>query len=97
MGFQVPDYITTISTTLHGTGKAILHFGNCWENGIVSVYKKEKGSGSDFIKLNSTNGPGVTEVQFEFKDGDVLKITEHGDAIIQFNEIKFEWCSKGKK
>ena len=85
----------SISTTLHGTGQAILHFGNCWENGVVTVYKKESNSG-DFIKIASIDSPDVAEVKFEFKDGDVLKITEQGNAIIQFNEIKFEWCSKGK-
>ena len=81
---------------MHGTGKAILHFGNCWENGVVTVYKKESNSG-DFIKIASIDSPDVAEVKFEFKDGDVLKITEQGNAIIQFNEIKFEWCSKGNK
>ena len=80
---------------MHGTGQAILHFGNCWENGVVTVYKKESNSG-DFIKIASIDSPDVAEVKFEFKDGDVLKITEQGNAIIQFNEIKFEWCSKGK-
>ena len=81
---------------MHGTGQAILHFGNCWENGVVTVYKKESNSG-DFIKIASIDSPDVAEVKFEFKDGDVLKITEQGNAIIQFNEIKFEWCSKGTK
>ena len=36
----VTDREASISTTLNGIGKAILSFGNCWKNGIVTVYKK---------------------------------------------------------
>ena len=80
----------SISTTLYGKGKAVLSFGNCWRNGNVAVYKNDD-------KLKSVGRNSEDIVEFEFKDRDVIKITETGYAVIQFNYIRFIWCSSGKK
>ena len=74
----------SISTTLHGKGEAILDFGNCNAMGDVTVYKND-------IKLSSVGAGKVDQVEFEFHDGDVLKITEN-QGIIQFNDLKIVEC-----
>ena len=81
---------TSISTTLHGKGEAILDFGNCNAMGDVTVYKND-------IKLSSVGAGKVDQVEFEFQDGDVLTITEESErytsAVIQFNSLDFISCS----
>ena len=76
---------TSISTTLHGKGEAILDFGNCNAMGDVTVYKND-------IKLSSVGAEKVDQVEFEFHDGDVLKITEN-QGIIQFNDLEIVECN----
>ena len=78
----------SISTTLHGTGKAILEFGNCQNAGNVNAYLNDK-------ELSCLGARMVDQVEFDFQDGDVLKITEEY-GIIQFNGLKFISCSSGK-
>ena len=78
----------SIDTTLHGKGKAILEFGNCHKRGNVAVYLND-------VKLSSVGAKKEAQVEFEFKDGNVLKITEEY-GIIQFNGLKFISCSSGK-
>ena len=81
----------SISTTLHGSGKAILEFGNCNKNGNVKAYL----NGAELLcasKLKIKN-----QVEFEFKDGYKLEITEDGEGMIRFNSLTFFECSdKGK-
>ena len=83
---------SSISTTLHGNGKAVLEFGNCNSGGkVVALINDEE---------ISCVGPGTYNVTFEFQDGDELKISESGDesyAIMHFNGLKFISCSSGKK
>ena len=80
----------SISTTLHGKGKAILEFGNCHGRGDVTVYKND-------VEISSVGAKKEDIIQFEFSDGDVLKITEHNTAIIQFNNLEIIGCSSGMK
>ena len=84
-GWKYPG-VTSISTTLHGKGKAILDFENCnaYPTGDVTVYKND-------IKLSSVGANKGDQVEFEFHDGDVLKITEN-QGIIQFNDLKIVEC-----
>ena len=94
-GYDSPGE-SSISTTLHGNGKAVLEFGNCYTQGnvIASINDKE------ILSV----GPGTYNVTFDFQDGDKLKISESGDdgdscgAVIQFNDLRFISCSSsGKK
>ena len=66
--------------TLHRKGKAILDFGDCWSGGNVDAYKND-------VELLSVGAKSEDQVEFEFEDGDVLKIIEHNTAIIQFNSL----------
>ena len=43
------------------------------------------------IKLSSVGAGKVDQVEFEFQDGDVLKISEN-QGIIQFNDLKIVEC-----
>ena len=49
------------------------------------------------VALNWSPHPVQDEVEFQFEDGDELKISESGYGVIQFNGIKFLQCSTGKK
>ena len=80
----------SISTTLHGKGKAILEFGNCHGRGDVTVYKND-------VEISSVGAKKEDIIEFEFSDGDVLKITEHNTAVIQFNNLEIIGCSSGMK
>ena len=84
------DGVASISTILHGTGKAILGFGNCWKNGNVTLYQNG-------VELKTVGKNTDAQVEFTFKDGDEIKITEKGYAILYFEEIHFIECSSGKK
>ena len=88
-GWDYPG-AASISTTLHGKGKAILEFGNCHGRGDVTVYKND-------VEISSVGANKEDIVDFEFSDGDVLKITEHNTAIIQFNNLEIIGCSSGMK
>ena len=58
-----------MKTTLFGTGKVVLKFGNCWKTGVVKVYL----DGSEI----ETAGPGESKVvSFEYSNGLELKISE---------------------
>ena len=78
----------SISTILHGSGKAILDFGNCEsvddrEGNIVVAYQNDK-------ELASVGAGDTHIVEFQFSDGDEIKITENNLAFIQFNDLKIE-------
>ena len=75
----------SISTTLHGKGKAILEFGNCHKMGNVFAFLND-------VKLSSVWAKKETQVGFKFNDGDVLKISEYNHAIIQFNNLRIVGC-----
>ena len=86
-GWDYPG-AASISTTLFGKGKAILEFGNCYSKGDVAVYKND-------VEISSVGAKKKDKVEFEFHDGDVLKITELNTAIIQFNNLEIVGCSSG--
>ena len=81
-----------IKTTLKGRGKARLHFGNCYvgsahyPNGKVNVYLNNHLIGSAPLKTEKI-------IEFNFVDGNVLKIQEDNVAILEF--ISFEVLSCG--
>ena len=76
----------SISTTLIGNGRARLNFGNCNVKGTVKVFLDEIEKSSA-----SANTPNkVFEFNFNYSK---LKISEHGDGIIQFNSIEIIQCN----
>ena len=73
----------SISTTLRGTGTAHLHFGNCWNTGMVNVHLNG-------TKIMSSNADSTHLSSFNYRDGDKLEITEVGTGIIQMINITFK-------
>ena len=65
----------SISTTLHGKGKAILEFGNCHKMGNVFAFLND-------VKLSSVSAKKEAQLEFKFNDGDVLKISEYNHFFI---------------
>ena len=85
-GWNPNDKKASISTTLHGEGKAVLEFGNCWESGEVIAYKNN-------VEIYRADAFDAVQVEFIFQNGDELKITQNGDGKIQFSDLRFDWCS----
>ena len=77
---------SSMNTTLHGSGKAILDVKNCNNNGIVAAYKNDV----EIISLNAENND---QIEFEFEDGDVIKISELNGGIIELNSLAVVGCS----
>ena len=75
-----------MNTTLHESGRAILDLGNCNNKGMVVAYKND-------VELVSLSAYETNHVEFEFQDGDVITILEHG-GVIQFNNLSIVGCSE---
>ena len=82
-GFTGGSTIGSISATFIGSGRATLDFGNCYNNGLVTVYVNE----IEVARASETY-PEITSVQatFDFTPGDVLRISEDF-AIIKLNSL----------
>ena len=63
-----------------------MNYGNCDINGKVKVFLNEK-----MISNSSANTNKI--IEFNFKNGDVLKIQEHA-AIVKFNSFQTISCQK---
>ena len=86
-GYEDASAIGSIKTTLSGTGRAKLNFGNCYTSGIVKVFL-------DNTEIATASGDEKTKtVEFAYSDGNELKLTEDF-AIIVFNS--FECTHTGK-
>ena len=77
-----------IKTTLHGCGKARLDFGSCigdyyW--GRTDIYLNEK------LISRATAGQLSKEIEFDFNEGDILKI-EETYSTIKFNNFTILSC-----
>ena len=81
--------VGTISTVLRENGRAKLDFGNCWiepnTDDAVIVYLNDKE-----IASASKETPSKI-IEFDFKDGDVLKLEEVNNVII-FNDFEILYC-----
>ena len=65
-----------------------MDFGNCHGGGTVVAYKNG-------VQIASVGGSATYRIEFEFSDGDVIKITE-GYGIIQFNYLEIVKCNQGE-
>ena len=65
-----------------------MEFGNCLETGGQAVaYKND-------VELASVGAFSTAiKVEFEYHDGDVIKISELNMAIIQFNDLEIVECT----
>ena len=81
--------VGSISTTLSGSGRARLDFGNCHDTGTVKAFLDGQEIGSaDALMPNKV-------VEFNFIPGSKLSISEHGETIIQFNSLEIIDCNIG--
>ena len=82
--------VGSIATTLIGSGRARLDFGNCYGFGTVKALLdgQEIGSADAFISHKV--------VEFNFNPGSVLRMSEYGEAVIQFNSLQIVDCPTGK-
>ena len=74
---------------MHGTGKAVLEFGNCSRDGKVVAYK-------NFQEIKSVYYQSDAKVVFDFQDGDDLTIKEDNETLtsaIKFKSLDFLSCS----
>ena len=75
---------------MHGTGKAVLEFGNCSPDGKVVAYKNDQ-------EIQSAGKRSDAKIVFDFQDGDVLKIQEESESwtsgVIKFKSLDFISCS----
>ena len=67
-------------------GKARLTFGNC--NLQDNVVAKLNG-----IEIGRANSYQTKTMIFDFKDGDIIELTENGVAIIVLDELNIISCS----
>ena len=75
---------------MHGTGKAVLEFGNCSPDGKVVAYK-------NFHEIKSVFYQSDAKVVFDFQDNDLLTIEEQSESwttgAIKFKSLDFLSCS----
>ena len=86
-GFKKEIAMGSISTTFIGRGRARLVFGNCWASGTVKVYLDRT-----VIAFAPGNTPSKT-VEFNFKVGSILRITEEDVAIVSYNLLHIIQCN----
>lgn len=80
--------IGTSMATFTGSGTAILNYGNCHNEGKVSV-------SLNGILLDSVDANKRSKlITFDFSPNDVLIIAELGDGIIKLNSLELKCRSK---
>ena len=72
----------SISTVLRGSGTVQLHYGNCWNSGIVNVYLNG-------TKILSSNSETTRLSSFDYRDGERLEITDENTGIVHIRNITF--------
>ena len=74
-----------MKTKLIGRGKGKLDFGNCYNLGVVNV------SLDGNVIATAQNGTGKV-VEFDFTDGNELKLSEEEYGVIMFNSFEVLNC-----
>ena len=87
-GWNNPNETSSIYTTLGGCGVGKLEFGDC--SGAVSPTKVKVHLNGNEIGM-AARGEKKT-VGFNFKNGDILKLTEYEQGVIQFNSFTILSC-----
>ena len=89
-GTNPSEKVGSIVTTLSGSGRAKLDFGNCHDTGTVKAFLdgQEIGSADALIPHKV--------VEFNFNPGSVLRMSEYDIAVIQFNNLEIIDCPTSK-
>ena len=84
-GFKFPSD-GSISITLGGSGSGFITFGNGYHdpNSAVVLYK------NNIIMASAASGISSVTHGFDFRPGDVIRLTEHGDSVIAIHNIVFQ-------
>ena len=80
--------VGSVKIILVGSGEVTLNYGNCNKKGVVNVLLNDKlvTSANANVKSNLAS--------FLFSNGDVLKVTEEGTAIIKLNSMDLKCIGK---
>ena len=82
-GWGCGNSVGTLSTILKGSGIVTLHYGNCWNDGKVNVYRNN-------TKMTTALPRTTKFYSFDYNNGDELAIREEGgNGIIQLINISF--------
>ena len=79
-GYKGGEQVGRIYTTLKGSGKIILWYGNCYVTGRVTV-------SLNGVEIDGTSKKQYTWISFQYRKGDFLEIKELKLAIIQLHEL----------
>ena len=93
-GYKYGAAIGYVKATFKGSGTGTLDYGSCYTKGKTRVYLNnhpiaEVDTGGHF----SVGGKSEV-ISFNYKKGDVLKITEEEVGIIKINSLKLEACKE---
>ena len=80
-GWGSSHEVGSIATTLSGSGRARLDFGNCHDTGTVKAFL----DGQEIESADALIPHKV--VEFNFNPGSVLRMSEYDIAVIQFNTV----------
>ena len=78
-GFTTPGDLI-ISYTFPKNGVATLRYGQSWDSGYVTVSINN-------VVIDSRNTRGESEITFEYNAGDILRIIELGDSVINIHGL----------
>ena len=78
--------IGSVKTKLKNCGKARLYYGNCGKGGSVLIKLNGR-------QIGKVGGNRSTKVEFDFKDGDLLELSEVNSSIIEFDDFKIISCT----
>ena len=80
-GYKSGTAVGYVQATFKGFGIGILNFENCYNSGMTKVYMNG-------IEIGSANSFQSKVINFNYKRGDTLKITEEQTAIIKINSLR---------
>ena len=84
--FKPGTPVGSIKTTLSGNARGKLDFGNCYTGGVVKVFLDNTEIAS--APANTTS----KTIEFDYYDGNELKLVEENTGIIMFNSFEVLDC-----
>ena len=85
-GYQSGPTVGHVEATFSGSGVAQLNFGNCHSMGLTKVYLNDQEIGSALPNEIQKN------ITFDYKKGDILKLTEESMGIIKISSLTLSNC-----
>ena len=92
-GYKHGAAIGYVKATFKGSGTGTLDFGNCYTKGKTRVYLNNRRIAEAGHCIGTCIGQKSEVVSFNYKKGDVLKITEER-AIIKINSFNLDACEE---